>query len=53
MFCYKKTEKMPDLSKFSLVFELQPLQDHIYPLIKAIGLIVQSPYARGRYLYLN
>ena len=28
-----KVEKLPDFTKFLFVFELQRLQDHIYPLI--------------------
>ena len=31
-----KTEKVSGFSKFSLVYELQPLQDHINPLIKTV-----------------
>ena len=37
-FMYNKTEKVLYFLKFSLVFELQSLQDHIYLLIKTIGL---------------
>ena len=37
-FCYNKL-KILDFITFSLVFELQPIQDHIYQLFKMIGLL--------------
>ena len=36
---------MPDFSKFSFVFELQPLQVRIYPLIQTIN--TERAYTEG------
>ena len=30
-FCSNTDKKGPDFSKFTFIFELQPLQEHIYP----------------------
>ena len=38
-FDVTRPKKVRDISKFSFVLELQRLQDHIYPLIKKIGLL--------------
>ena len=39
VFVVKRQKKWLMFSKFALVSELQPLQDHIYPLNKTIGLL--------------